>query len=77
MTEISMFYFFDRVFNKSLNIQRMSISDQQLRSYIDQVFAQFDKDGSGSLDVNELAAFFNAVFSRMGDPTRINDYEAR
>lgn len=55
----------------------MSISDQQLRNYIDQVFAQFDRDGSGSLDVNELAAFFNGVFSRMGDPTRINDYEAR
>ena len=55
----------------------MSISDQQLRSYIDQVFAQFDRDGSQTLDANELAAFFNAVFQRMGDPTRVNDYEAR
>jgi Ca2+-binding EF-hand superfamily protein len=50
----------------------MSVSPQQLQVYIDQVFAQFDRDGSGSLDVNEMANFFNTVFQRMGDPTRIN-----
>ena len=48
------------------------ISDDQLRGYIDSVFRDFDRDNSGSLDVNELANFFNAVFMKMGDPTRVS-----
>ncbi len=28
------------------------ISDDQLRGYIDQVFVQYDRDGSQTLDVN-------------------------
>lgn len=37
----------------------MSISDNVLRSYIDQIFAKYDRDGSQSLDANELGMFFN------------------
>ena len=54
-----------------------TVSDQQLQAYIDQVFQQFDRDGSQSLDVNELANFFNAVFQRMGDPTRVSQQDAQ
>lgn len=32
-----------------MNLQ--SLSDQQLMQYIDQVFTQYDRDRSGSLDV--------------------------
>lgn len=32
--------------------QTGGVSDQQLQVYIDQVFAQFDRDGSQSLDVH-------------------------
>ena len=49
-----------------------NISDDQLRNYIDSVFKDYDRDFSGSLDVNELANFFNAVFMKMSDPTRVS-----
>jgi len=35
------------------------INDYQIQTYIDQAFNKYDVDQSGSLDVNELARFFN------------------
>lgn len=55
----------------------MSIPDNVLQNYIDTIFNKFDRDRSGTLDPNELAAFFNDVFAMMGNPTRINDQQAR
>lgn len=55
----------------------MSIPDHVLQNYIDQIFNKFDRDRSGTLDASELANFFNDVFQLMGDPTRINEFQAR
>ena len=54
----------------------MSISDNVLQSYIDQVFMKFDRDRSGSLDPAELADFFNDVYAMMGNSTRVNNAQA-
>lgn len=43
----------------------MGYSDQQLRDAVDAVFSQFDKDGSGTLDVQEVTALINAALSNM------------
>jgi len=50
----------------------MSISDNQLKAYIDQIFSKYDRDNSGSLDARELASFFNDLFQMMGYSLRIN-----
>ena len=55
----------------------MSIPDNALQNYIDTIFNNFDRDRSGTLDPNELASFFNSVFQMMGNPTRLNDQQAR
>lgn len=52
----------------------MNISDNELRNIIDQVFVNYDRDGSGTLDTREIVNFFNEVFQRAGDPTRIDQY---
>ena len=54
----------------------MSITDQQLKTYIDQVFNKYDKNSSGTLDCNELAKFFNDVFTMTHNPTRLNTQQA-
>lgn len=54
----------------------MNISDNVLRQYIDTIFNRYDRDRSMSLDVGELANFFNDVFAMMGDPRRINQQQA-
>jgi hypothetical protein len=54
----------------------MSISDDTLRNYIDQIFMKYDTDRSGTLNANELAYFFNDIFAMMGNPKRINQMEA-
>jgi hypothetical protein len=54
----------------------MSITDQQLRSYIDQVFQKYDRDYSGSLDPNELYLFFNDIFAMTGSPYRVQPQQA-
>lgn len=53
----------------------LTMDDNTLRSYIDQIFARYDRDRSGTLDCNELAAFFNELFAMMGYPTRINQQQ--
>jgi len=50
--------------------------DNVLRNYIDQIFTKYDRDRSLTLEVNELASFFNDVFMMMGDPRRINQQQA-
>lgn len=40
--------------------------DGQLQSVIDEIFPQYDKNNSGTLDTSELAAFFNDAFKRLG-----------
>ena len=54
----------------------MSITDQQLRMYIDQVFQKYDRDYSGSLDPNELYLFFNDIFAMTGSPYRVQPQQA-
>jgi len=54
----------------------MSITDQQLRAYIDQVFVKYDRNQSGGLDCNELSMFFNDIFTMTGNPTRVNSQQA-
>ena len=55
----------------------MSVSDQQLKAYIDQVFSKYDKNNSGGLDPNELAQFFNDIFSMTHNSTRVNSQQAQ
>jgi Ca2+-binding EF-hand superfamily protein len=50
----------------------MNITDDQLRSYINQIFARYDRDKSGSLDASELAGFFNDLFQMMGYSMKVN-----
>ena len=52
------------------------ISDQQLQNYINQVFGRYDRDNGESLDVNELANFFNDVFAMTGKNTRVSQQDA-
>lgn len=54
----------------------MSITDQQLRYYIDQVFQKYDRDYSGTLDVNELYLFFNDIFAMTGSSYRLQPQQA-
>jgi Ca2+-binding EF-hand superfamily protein len=54
----------------------MSIPDSTLRQYIDTIFVKYDRDRSMTLDISELANFFNDVFMMMGDPRRINQQQA-
>lgn len=37
----------------------MSIPDSTLRQYIDTIFVKYDRDRSMTLDISELANFFN------------------
>lgn len=54
----------------------MSISDNQLRQYIDMIFSKYDRDNSGSLDARELAGFFNDLFAMMKYNMVVNDAQA-
>jgi len=47
-----------------MNLQ--SLSDQQLMQFIDQIFIQYDRDRSGSLDVAELGNFYADLYRSMG-----------
>ena len=54
----------------------MIVPDQVLKQYIDKIFINYDRDRSNTLEVNELASFFNDVFMMMGDPRRVNQSQA-
>lgn len=42
--------------------QGSDLKDQMLKSYIEQIFNKYDKDNSGTLDVQEMTFFFNDLF---------------
>eukprot|EP00919_Chromeraceae_sp_WS-2016_P051361 GHVR01121765.1.p1 GENE.GHVR01121765.1~~GHVR01121765.1.p1 ORF type:complete len:153 (+),score=15.49 GHVR01121765.1:810-1268(+) len=54
----------------------MSIPDNVLKQYIDQIFSKYDQDNSGTLNAFELSSFFNDVFVMMGNPTRVDQNQA-
>ena len=54
----------------------MSVPDPVLKQYIDQIFNNYDRDRSNTLEVNELANFFNDVFAMMGDSRRVSQLQA-
>lgn len=62
--------------NKNILFRLMSISDNQLRQYIDMIFSKYDRDNSGSLDARELAGFFNDLFAMMKYNMVVNDAQA-
>lgn len=47
------------------------VDDNTLRMYVDQIFNEFDRDRSGTLEVHELGAFFTKVFALTGHPRQI------
>lgn len=52
------------------------MNDVTLQQYIDQVFAKFDLDLSGTLQAAELVNFFNEMFVITGYPSRVSMQEA-
>ena len=57
------------------NIFGISMDDNQIRLYVDEVFALYDRDHNGFLDEAELAAFFNDMYAKMNIPNRIMNQE--
>ena len=49
--------------------------DTKLQQYVEQVFARYDRDRSGCLNVNEIAGFINEVMSLSGYPTNLNQQQ--
>lgn len=41
----------------------MGYTDQQLKEAVDVLFAQYDKDGNGTLDTSEVADLINSVLT--------------
>ena len=54
----------------------MSVTEAQLRQFIETVFNKYDYDRTGHLNAQELASFFNDVFAGLGQPTRFNQAQA-
>ena len=44
----------------------MDIPDSVLEQAINQAFSMYDKDGSGTIDRDEVGAFFNQVLQMVG-----------
>lgn len=53
------------------------LDDNVLRMFIDEVFDQYDYDGNGTLDVNELHTFFNQLFIQLNDPRRFTAQQTK
>lgn len=43
----------------------MGFSDEEIRTVVDAIFSQFDKDGSDTLDRSDITDFLNAAFSQL------------
>ena len=54
----------------------MSVTEAQLRQFIETVFNKYDYDRTGQLNAQELASFFNDVYAGLGQPTRLNQAQA-
>lgn len=52
------------------------ITDALLRNYVDEVFMIYDRDHNYSLDPNQIANFFNDIFSKMNNPSRYTVQQA-
>lgn len=52
------------------------VNEATLRNYVDDVFRNYDRDMSGTLQASELANFFNDVFGKMGNPNRYSTEQA-
>jgi hypothetical protein len=50
--------------------------DGQLQGVIDELFPQYDKNGSGTLDAKELPTFFNDAFKRLGYKITVTQEQA-
>lgn len=48
------------------------MDDGILKMFIDEVFAVYDKDKSGTLEEGELHTFFNQLFASFNDPRRFD-----
>ena len=60
----------------SMSSQATSQSDYQLQLYVDQVMRRYDANRNGILEPDEIALFFNELFSQYGINKRINQWEA-
>ena len=60
----------------SMSNQATSQSDYQLQLYVDQVMKRYDANRNGILEPDEIALFFNELFSQYGINKRINQWEA-
>lgn len=49
------------------------MDDDILRMYIDEVFAAYDYDRSGLLEIKELHTFLNQLYISMNDPRRFTE----
>ena len=48
----------------------MSLDDNILRMFIDEVFEVFDYDRSGTLEFKEVHNFFNQLYASLNEPRR-------
>lgn len=55
----------------------MSLDDNILRMYIDEVFSVFDYDRNGTLEFKEVHNFFNQLYESLNDPRRFSEVEMR
>lgn len=53
------------------------MNDNLLIKYVDEIFAYYDKDRSGDLDLFELTQFFNEVFRQLGDNNVVNEHDVQ
>lgn len=55
----------------------MTITDQHLAAYIEKIFVNYDRDGSGTLEASELTVFFNDVYRAMGNNQGVSPHQAQ
>ena len=55
----------------------MTITDQHLAAYIDRIFANYDRDNSGTLESSELTVFFNDVYRALGNNQGVTAQQAQ
>jgi hypothetical protein len=49
--------------------------DTKLQQYVESAFARYDRDRSGCLNANEIAAFINEVMAASGYPTNLTQQQ--
>lgn len=56
--------------------QSPAIKDEILKSYIEQIFAGYDKNSNGTLNPTEMTNFFNDLFKSLGIPLILNPQQS-